>query len=61
MRAEFARFSEEEEEEGSWRVWELIFHKGETKCAVRFGLLRAKGRYAVGDIDGHLACLRESE
>lgn len=57
-RAEFARFSEEDEGEGRWRVWELIFHKGERRCAVRFGLLRARGRYAVGDVDGHLACLR---
>lgn len=57
-RAEPVNFSEQVEREGRWRVWEVVFRKGDKRCAVTFALLRAKGRHALGDVDGHLACLR---
>ncbi len=55
---EFAKFFEETESEGRWLVWEIKFKKREKEGAVLFALLKVKGRYAVGDIDGHLAYLR---
>ncbi len=55
---EFSRFFEEPESEGRWLVWEMKFKKGAKQGAVLFAFLKIKGRYAVGDIDGHLAYLR---
>ncbi len=55
---EFAKFFEETESEGKWHVWEIVFKKGEKTGKVSFALLKIKGRYALGDIDGHLAYLR---
>lgn len=55
---EFARFFEETESEGRWLVWELDLRRKARRGTVRFALLKVKGRYALGDIDGHLAYLR---
>lgn len=55
---EFAKFFEETESEGKWHVWEIVFKKGGKTGKVSFALLKIKGRYALGDIDGHLAYLR---
>jgi hypothetical protein len=52
---EFNRFFEETETEGTWHVWEIEFKRGAKTGKVSFAMLRVKGRYAVGDIDGHLA------
>ncbi len=54
----FVRFTEQRQKEGRWYVWEMLFRKGSDSGNIYFALLDVKGRYAVGDIDGHLAFLR---
>ena len=55
---QLSRFFENTESEGKWHVWETIFHRVDKQGKVSFAFLKIKGRYALGDIDGHLAYLR---
>jgi len=50
-RFELGQFTTEEESEGKWLVWEVIFFAGEKKEKVYFAFLQVGERYAVGDID----------
>ena len=52
---ELSRFFEKTESEGIWYVWETIFERNGKKGKVYFAFLKIRGRYALADIDGHLA------
>src|SRR5262249_48442296 len=51
----FSKFVKKAETEGEWYVWEVSFRRGEKEGKVSFAFLKIRGRYALGDIDGHLA------
>ena len=48
---EFEDFETEEESEGLWLVWEVVFWKGGQRQVVIFAFLEVEGVYALGDID----------
>ncbi|MBW2260541.1 MAG: hypothetical protein JRG91_01105 [Deltaproteobacteria bacterium] len=48
---EFEDFETEEESEGLWLVWEVVFWKGGQRQVVIFAFLEVEGVIALGDID----------
>ena len=46
---ELTEFKTEEESEGKWYVWEVVFKNGNVKRY--FAFLKIKGKFALGDID----------
>lgn len=54
----FSKYVEQTKREGRWHVWEMTFQKDSNRGTVYFALLKVKGRYAVGDINGHGDYLR---
>jgi hypothetical protein len=48
---EFEDYETEEESEGVWHVWEVVFVKGGDSKVVFFAFLMVEGVYALGDID----------
>jgi hypothetical protein len=48
----FVEFETEEESEGVWNIWEVIFTKESGEKNIRyFAFLEINGEYAIGDID----------
>jgi hypothetical protein len=47
----FETFESEEESEGIWYVWEVVFVKGSDREVAYFAFLLVEGVHALGDID----------